>query len=197
MVMKRVARWSALTVWTILFSGCASYYSHYGSFSAENSAGELREYLVSWQTADYPDWWLQEDQSTPITLKTQCSEREIRFLDASHQKGKRCGDGSQAIAWCGTEGVDLAVDDAGAVDAVPCGWIAGEAKRISELGGQLELVMRCRPAQTTVGTGDDRKNMDYLKASEVPYWVSVRKVPRGSFQDRPPQLGTKICKGDS
>jgi len=196
MVMKRVARWSALVVYMVFLSGCASYYSHYGSFSAENSAGELREYLVSWQTADYPDWWWQEDESTPVTLKTQCSEREIRFLDASHQGS--CSGETEAIAWCGTKNVDLAADvtEDGA-NALPCGWIAGDAKRITELGSELQLVMRCRPAQTTVGVGDDRKNVDYLKASAVPYWVSVKKVSRGSLQDRPPQLGTKICKGDS
>ncbi|SRR5690554_427021 len=196
-VMKRVVRWGISIVGATFLSGCATYYSHYGSFSAENSAGEVREFLLTWQTADYPDWWWQEDRSTPVTLKTQCSEREVRFLDASHREGTQsCGGDTYPIAWCGTDKLDLVADVAeSGPEEVPCGWIqSGDAKSITELGGEVQLFMRCQPAQTTVGAGDEQKNMDYLKASAVPYWVTVKKAVRGSLQDRPPQLGTRICK---
>ena len=56
-------------------SGCASYYSHYAMFPAENSRGEPRQVRVSWLTAEYPDWWLQDDEATAIRVETQCSER--------------------------------------------------------------------------------------------------------------------------
>lgn len=36
-------------------SGCASYYTHYAMFPAENSAGESRQVRVHWDSADYPD----------------------------------------------------------------------------------------------------------------------------------------------
>lgn len=197
MITKRLARCGIPFVCTILLSGCATYYNHYGSFTAENSAGELREYLVTWQTADYPDWWFQEDRSTAVTLKTQCSEREIRFVDATLQTDLSCGSDRHGIAWCGTKNVDVVAEVVDANAKEPCGWIQSrDAKRIVDLGNELELFMRCRPVQTTIGTGDDRKNVDYLKASVAPYWVSVKKVVRGSLDDRPPRFNAKICKQD-
>lgn len=75
-----------------VLGGCASYYSHYGLFPAENSEGDPRQVMLNWQTADYPDWWFVADKSTPITVTTQCSARSWRLADDSHAVAGECAD---------------------------------------------------------------------------------------------------------
>jgi uncharacterized protein YceK len=52
----------ALTVIALL-QGCASYYSHYAVFPAENSQGETRDVRLTWQSAEYPGWWFLSDKA--------------------------------------------------------------------------------------------------------------------------------------
>ena len=65
---------SVLAVPVVMLSGCASYYTHYAMFPAENSAGETRQVRVNWQSAEYPEWWPGSNQATTMKLETQCSE---------------------------------------------------------------------------------------------------------------------------
>src|SRR5690606_41011036 len=87
MAVTKMVRALVLIAGVTSVTGCATYYNHYGRFTAENSSGETRDYLVRWQTAEYPDWWLASDRSTPVSLETQCSERVLTFVDTPMRTG--------------------------------------------------------------------------------------------------------------
>lgn len=178
---------------TVLASGCASYYNHYAVFPAENSAGELRQVRLSWQSAEYPGWWLADNKATAITVETQCSQRVWKLVDGGYSGHASCGSGIRA---CGQEGVDLVAATGAAADAnVVCMALNPDQPdaRIADLGGKLTLLVSCRPARTSRGGGDEAENLDYVRASSVPYTVNPRKSPRGSLSSRPPALDESVC----
>jgi len=187
-----------IVVW--LLPGCASYYSHFGVFPATNSAGEPREVRVSWRSADYPDWWLASDRATAITVETQCSDRTWRLTDAGGREERSssngCGDGIRA---CGATALDL---DAHSGQPVEPGTVclavfpAQTSLAITDLGRQVELRVYCRPERTQQEIDGETVNMDYIRASSVPYRVDIRKVPRGSLADRMPALDDSVCEQD-
>lgn len=175
-------------------SGCASYYSHFAMFPAENSSGEPRHVRMSWQSADYPDWWFAGDQATSVKLETQCSDRIWRLRD-----GNEAGSCGTAIRACGEPGKDLVAGTGQpATDSTRCMSInpADPGARIAELDGKLELLVSCTPAVVTEGQGDGALNLDYLRASSVPYTVYVRKAPRGSMRARLPEFDESVCDAE-
>ena len=68
--------------------------------------------------------------------------------------------------------------------------------RIAEIEGKLELLVSCTPAVLAEGEGDDVLNLDYLRASSVPYTVYVRKAPRGSMRSRLPEFDESVCDAE-
>jgi uncharacterized protein YceK len=180
----------------LLLSGCASYYSHYAMFPAQNSAGEARQVRLSWDTAEYPDWWLASDKATPMLLETQCSSRVWRLRDSSHDNAGSCGEGIRA---CGQQGSDMAPRHGEPVtDATPCLSVnpGDKSARIAELGNKLELQVSCQPVSVSEGKGDKKRNMDYIRASSVPYTVYVRKAPRGSLLAKMPKFDKSVCDAE-
>lgn len=192
--------WSMFNCMRVLFlcgcvglTGCASYYSHYGNFEAMNSDGVMRHHVIHWKTAEYPEWSFGENESTEITLTTQCSERTWSLSD---ERLAECP--SDGIVACGTPGSDydakgLEISQATSV----CAQISDESgsKRITDLGHEVLLTVSCRPVSTSYKKADGEiQNTDYLKASVVPYAVRILKVPRYSFRDRMPTFDEKICK---
>ncbi|GAA3586509.1 hypothetical protein [Marinobacter xestospongiae] len=189
-----------LLIVVLLLPGCASYYSHFGVFPATNSAGEPREVRVSWRSADYPDWWLASDRATPITIETQCSDRIWRLSDAGGREERSssngCGDGIRA---CGDTALDLDVRSGQPVEpGTVCLAVfpAQSSLVITELGRQVELHVYCRPERTQHEIDGETVNMDYIRASSVPYRVDIRKVRRGSLADRMPDLDDSVCEQD-
>lgn len=182
-----------LVLATLLLQGCASYYSHYAVFPAENSAGESRDVRLTWQSAEYPDWWFLSDKATSIKVETQCSSRVWRLTDATHEDAPACSDG---IAACGDGQRDL---------LMPGGQVAGESDAcmevvtddpqptVADIRSRVQLLVSCKPRVTSRGEGDDKENLDYLKPSVVPYTVYARKAPRGSLIARPPELDDSVC----
>ncbi len=171
-------------------SGCASYYLHYGGFSAENSSGQTRQFHVTWKTAHYPAWWFTDDKATPVVVTAQCSKREWRLRPAAKSG---CGRG---ITACGVPGLDLnqagePVQGTGQV----CMSVtdAGNAQSISGLSGEIRLSVRCYPAVTNIKQDGKTENVDYLKASAVPYSVPTRKVPLYSLGAGPDPFDTHVC----
>jgi len=184
-----------IAVIPVLFSGCASYYTHYAMFPAQNSAGEDRQFKMTWQTADYPGWWIAEDKSTPITLSAQCSEREWRIVDRTHSgaAAESCAPGIRA---CGTKGMDvLATEGSTDFDERACIRVnpSDPDALVTELSSSLELLVNCRPAQTARKSGGETQNIDYLRASPVPYTVYSRKGPRGRLASKPPEFDDSVC----
>ncbi|MCD1647518.1 hypothetical protein K7I10_09220 [Marinobacter adhaerens] len=175
-------------------SGCASYYSHFAMFPAENSSGEPRHVRMFWQSAEYPEWWFAGDKATSVKLETQCSDRVWRLRDGNEAGG--CGTGIRA---CGEPGKDLVAGTGQpATGSTRCMSInpADPEARIAEVDGKLELLVSCTPAAVTEGEGDDAVNLDYLRASSVPYTVYVRKAPRGSMRARLPEFDESVCDAE-
>lgn len=180
----------------LLLPGCASYYSHYAMFPAENSAGEVRQVRLSWDTADYPGWWLVSDKATPITLETQCSSRVWRLRDSSHDKAAGCGEG---ILACGHPELDVdPLQGRALTGTTRCLAInpADKSGRIAGLKTKIGLLVSCQPASVFEGEGDEKRNMDYIRASSVPYTIYVRKAPRGSLQAKMPKFDESVCNED-
>ncbi|MDI9245195.1 hypothetical protein [Marinobacter sp. CHS3-4] len=179
----------------LLLSGCASYYTHYAVFPAENSTGEQRQVKVTWQTADYPDWWISDDQSTPITLETQCSTRTWRIVDRTHT-GADDQDCAPGIRACGASGQDHFADDMGReFDERACIRVnpSDPDALVTDISTSLKLLVSCRPVETSRQIGDETENTDYLRASPVPYTVHSRKGVRGRLDSKPPELDDSIC----
>ena len=181
-----------------LLSGCASYYTHYAVFPAQNSAGEERQIKLSWQTADYPNWWYAADQSTPVTLETQCSSRTWRIVDRTHSaaSGQACAPG---IRGCGSASADEFVTK-GSVDFSDRACVrinpTDPDALVTDISSSLELLVSCRPQRTTRQTEDGQENIDYLRASPVPYTVYSRKGTRGRLDSKPPVLDDSVCEAE-
>lgn len=193
---KGFPRLLAVAVLLMMQAGCATYYSHYAMFPAENSQGEPRTVRVSWQSAEYPDWWFASDQATPITLETQCSERVWQLHDDSHAEAGNCSSGIRA---CGEEQRDrlAAAGRAASSDDVCMAVNAIDPQaQIASVPGRLELLVACEPASVTRGEGKDAVNVDYIRPSTVPYTVYTRKTLRGSLNARPPKFDRTVCETD-
>lgn len=180
----------------LMFSGCASYYSHYAVFPAANSQGEPRQVKLSWQTAEYPGWWFAANQSTPIILETQCSNTVWHLVDPSHEAFRSEGDCGDGIRACGRTGQDRLASSSELVDkAYACVRITSQAgaNRITDLGRQFELTVACNPVEAARKVAGEEENLDYVRASVVPYAVQSRKVARGSLSGRVPALDDAVC----
>ncbi|MBD3641889.1 MAG: hypothetical protein HUJ18_12925 [Marinobacter sp.] len=177
----------------VLLPGCASYYSHFAMFPAENSRGEARQVRVSWDTAEYPAWWVLDDRSTALTVETQCSARIWRLRDESHDGAGACGNGIRA---CAESGVDRVVVTREGLDPSACLVVnpADNNARIADIEGRLELLVVCEPVLPGVERAGETVNMDYVRASAVPYTVYTRKVPRGSLSASLPAFDESVCE---
>ncbi|MDG5500470.1 hypothetical protein [Marinobacter sp. BGYM27] len=170
-------------------SGCASYYTHYGMFTASNSAGDPRQVRVTWDTAEYPAWWFASSQSTPITLETQCSSRVWKLTD----KAEECVGG---ISACGDPALDInAQSGHPATIDTPCIQASGD-EAIVDIDRSVDLLVSCKPAQPVTESGGEKTNHDYLRASTIPYSISVRKAARNSLSARPPEFDNHVCEAN-
>lgn len=177
----------------VLLPGCASYYSHFAMFPAENSQGEARQVRVSWNTAEYPDWWLVDDRSTALKVETQCSARIWQLRDDSHDQAGACGNGIRA---CAEAGVDRVVVTRAGLEPSACLVVDPDDNnaRIADIEGRLELLVVCEPVVASVEREGETVNMDYVRASAVPYTVYTRKVPRGSLSASLPAFDQSVCE---
>lgn len=199
--LSRVATALLLLGW---LSGCASYEAHYSKFQGVNSSGEERSFLLSWQTKRYPSWWLGEDESTPVRLRTQCSEREwfLRDMDTDAcELNRSLADrpAHASIRACGTPGKDL--DRQGRPITEPgyqCMSLsdAQGSDTILALGREVHLTVSCFPDQTVRQGGEGAVGTDYLKPSVIPYSLPIRTVPLYSIREKLPELDDKVCPED-
>ncbi|WP_228739285.1 hypothetical protein [Marinobacter arenosus] len=187
-------RFILFLVLSLTLPGCASYYTHYAMFPAANSSGEPRQIRLSWQTADYPGWWFVSDKATPMRVETQCSDRVWRLRDDGDKAA--CGQGIRA---CGepvrdvyASGGSLAAGDRPCMTVNP----SDPGARIPDVGEKFELLVSCRPVSPVEGQGDNLRNMDYLRASAVPYTVYARKAPRGSLRAKMPEFDESVCDAE-
>lgn len=175
-------------------TGCASYYLHYGGFTAVNSSGQVRHFHVTWKTAQYPSWWFQGKQATPVVVTAQCSTRTWKLKPASES-----GCGKDGITACGIPGLDLnKIGKPVQGDHTVCMSVTDDhhASTISKLKGTLELTVQCYPSVTQLKQGDKTINLDYLKASQVPYSIPTTRAPLYSLDQGPEPFDTHVCKKD-
>lgn len=173
--------------------GCASYYSHFAMFPAETSQGESRQVRVSWESAEYPDWWILDDRSTALKVETQCSARIWRLRDDSHDDAGRCGNGIRACAEAGVDRVVVRREDLDPSTCIVVNPGQGNA-RIADIEDRLELLVACEPVAPESEREGETENMDYLRASPVPYTVYTRKIPRGSLSASLPAFDESACE---
>ncbi len=195
MCARQIGIWALVGVATVILNGCSSYYAYYGRFQAETSQGNMRDMVIAWYTNERGDWSLLDSEGTAITLKTQCSQRTLRFAPNAV-----CSSDKSRIVWCGEPGRDLnwAGRPVTTQDQV-CGEIRPAGARntgtgVADLGTAIELTIRCYPARPVIQQGDETLNFDYIRASSVPYRIKVKKVEMGSSEDRMPELSEKGCK---
>lgn len=186
----------------IAVSGCATYESHYSRFTATNSAGEPREFLLSWKTARYPSWAMREDVATPVRLETQCSDRVWLLRDDTMAGACAVTESQEAAAGiraCGQPGRDLDHEGhplSGEGHQCMSIWDEAGSKRILELDNELMLTVSCYPDPVSRQAGEETVNVDYLKASVVPYSIHTRAAPLYSMNAGPPALDKKACEAE-
>ncbi|WP_416398327.1 hypothetical protein [Allohahella sp. A8] len=210
----RGSKRQVLAVFTtvLLVSGCTTTETHYSRFRALDSSGEPRDFVLYWNSELPKSWYGGLPIVTPVRIKTQCSDEVIEF----HNR-ERCGAADTrtpnglAAGWCGdtdkfltSAGREIKGDDA------LCGWITGpaidgqgNADSTAELGREVLVTIACYPTssveaqkQASKDKPGERKAGAILRASAVPYRLTVRSAPADSLSDRVPELSEKACSGD-
>jgi len=176
--------------------------THYGIFTAENSAGELRQFRIYWQTLRYEGWSKNQYRALPVVLETQCSKRDIQLFDDSFGSDRRCKNSKKAgIQYCGRPSVDMDRHGREIEDNTLCASVTDRSgsKDILSLGGDVFVTVSCRPKKTQRLVQGKKKNIDYLLNSEVPYVVSTKSVKGADIDLLIPTLSThsSICDPDS
>ncbi|TNC80462.1 MAG: hypothetical protein C9356_13710 [Oleiphilus sp.] len=172
----------------LILSACATsdYVTHYGIFEAENSAGEVRLFRVYWQTVRDQGWSGDRYRAFPLVLETQCSERDLRFYDASFGSGRRCLDTEEdGIHFCARSRTDEDRRGRALPDRALCGVVTDRngAKDILSLEGEILITLDCRPKQTEKIVASEKVNTDFLMGSSIPYIVST-KIVKGQDIDK-------------
>lgn len=187
-----------------VLGGCATptYTTHYGVFEAENSAGELRQFRVYWQTARFEGWSGDQYRAFPVVLQSQCSQRELRFYDASFGDALRCSDAKdrEGIHFCASGRLDETKRGLSLPDKALCGVITDRsgAERILDLDGTVLITLSCEPKVKERRAGNKKINTDFLQSSALPYIVSTRSVQGSDLEALLPEVSqhSSICNPD-
>ncbi len=185
-------------------TGCATadYTTHYGFFEAENTAGELRQFRLYWQTVRYEGWLENTYRALPVILETQCSDRPVRFYDASYGAARRCtGQDGEGIHFCSDGDQDIDWRGLPLADESLCGRVTDRrgSQEILSLEGEVLLYMHCRPSVTQRTRGEGIQNLDYLMPSSLPYVISTKKVEGKNIEALVPALfnHSSVCDPES
>lgn len=186
-----------------LLSACATseYVTHYGIFEAENSAGEERLFRIYWQTVREQGWSGDRYRAFPVVLETQCSERTLRFYDATYGDGRRCIDGaSEGIHFCARSRTEMDRRGRDLPDRSLCGVVTDRngANEILSLKGELLITLDCRPKSTEKFVSGEKINTDFLMGSSIPYIVSTKTVKGQDIEKILPVVSnhSSICDPD-
>jgi hypothetical protein len=156
-------------------------------------------YVVSWKTAEYPSWAIQDDKATEIALKTQCSDRVWELADLATTNNS-CTNTHGGVVACGDSSLDLSLAGKPIADNTHvCMSVTDSqgAQKIVDLDSRVLISVSCLPSVTKRKEEGETVNIDYLKASVVPYSVATRKAERYSYADKAPAMSNKICDTDS
>jgi hypothetical protein len=185
-------------------AGCATtdYTTHYGIFTAENSAGELRQFRIHWQTLRYEGWAENTFRALPVVLETQCSKRKLYFYDSAYGQSRRClGGDKEGIYYCADSNVDMDRHGLDLEDDVVCGTVTDQfgSTDIRSLEGDVLITLSCRPKQSFKKVKGKKKSIDFLLNSELPYIVTTKQVKGRDLDLVIPSLSrhSSICDLDS
>lgn len=184
--------------------GCATtdYTTHYGIFTAENSAGETRQFRIHWQTLRYEGWTENTFRVLPVVLETQCSKRKLYFYDSSFGRSRRCeGGDKEGIYYCADSDDDMDRHGLDLDDDSVCGTVTDQfgATNIGALQGDVLISLNCRPKETMTRIKGKKKSIDFLLNSEIPYVVTTKQVKGRELELVIPSLSThsSICDPDA
>lgn len=193
-----------IAVGVLLLSGCATskYTTHYGFFDAENSDGELRQFRVVWETVEVESWQGKRFYALPLRLETQCSDRELRFYDATARTQRTCLAASErGIAYCGDASKDNDPRGLPIKNNSICGTVtdAAGAQAILRLKDEVHLTLVCEPKNSSRRDGRKKVNQDYLKPSVQPYVVATKAVEGQDLDGHVPKLWnhSSVCDPDA
>lgn len=161
----RYSTLATLLVMTLL-SGCTSYvYS--GSFDAQDSFGNDREFQVYWRKTEY--LLLYGVANDPISLRTECSLNTVLFEDSE-----------DGIVFRKREGDNPAVPPPPRAGEEVCGLVPGadQVTDIEDGTAALSLQVWCRPVSNS-------RLRTYLQASEDPYVVDISRAETDTVPDPP------------
>ena len=154
------------------------------------------------------------DNRQPYVLSCSALKEEYRnllvgtlnarfvWLNISHDlasERNQCTELNEGIVTCGDPALDLMLSGKKLPDNNQvCISVSNpnDAKNIADIGNSMLIKVSCLPRVVSSKDGDETKNIDYLKASVVPYSVFTRKVARYSFNDKAPIMSDKICDSE-
>ncbi len=184
----------------VLLNACATtlYTTHYGVFTAENSAGDARQVRIYWQTAEIEGWDGKRYRALPFVLETQCSDRILRFYDQQSNRLRGCLPAEEGgIAYCGNASLDTDPRGLPIDNGDVCATVTDRsgATNLLELDGDVLISLACQPKETRRQFGRKFKNQDYLKPSVTPYVVATRRVSGKDVNSVAPTLSShsSIC----
>jgi hypothetical protein len=177
----------------LFMSGCATskYTTHYGFFDAENSDGELRQFRVVWETVEVESWKGKRFYALPLRLETQCSDRVLRFYDATARTQRACiAANERGIAYCGDASKDNDPRGLPIKNNSICGTVTNAvgAQAILRLKDEVHLTLVCEPKNSSRRDGRKKVNQDYLKPSVQPYVVATKAVEGQDSDGHVPKL---------
>lgn len=150
---------------------------------------------VSWLTAEYPDWWLQDDEATAIRVETQCSERVWLLRQAGADGAGDCGPGVRA---CAEPGLDRVVFPGTGAPAGACLLLNPEQPdlTIPQLPDQLHLRVLCVPMRPVVTRAGEVVDQDYLRGLVRSLHALSEAGTQGIGGGSPPAFDESVCRSD-
>lgn len=142
----------------LLTSSCTTHYVYSGILEKKpDSDGEKKDHLIFWTQTDKFLWF--GTSYSPIILCGECSLNRVHFSETEEGIIFRKRESDQS-----TTGKKIAING-------ECGRIL-TAKKMSELkGGDIELLVNCKPAQKDEFEVGSRA---YLQSKEEPYTINIK-----------------------
>lgn len=177
-----VDRFIASLLISLVLAGCGTQYFG-GEFTARNSRGEEKEFLVGWKKTNI--WFWEEQKSDPVAMYMESGARVVMFEDRKDAPREACKPApGRAILFCGETGKDLFANGTPLTEQSTCGWLATEdrAEKIVDIRNKLLVTMRCRPRRATQMIAGVQLDSDYLAAQDQPYTITVRKLTKDEYE---------------
>lgn len=146
--------------------GCTNYL-YTGNMTAQDSLNQPREFVLYWSKTDP---LFGSPKAGPASLRTQCSLREMSFVEKEN-----------GIVFLGDPGKDVDVIHNTPVSSQDhvCGLFAGEHTFADIQEGPLDVMVFCKPVVDEFSANPQHQT--YLKARPEPYPFEITQTKQWSF----------------